>query len=250
METPNSEPDYGGGNDPQSATGRLNDLNSYLNWSTTLAGACSIFPFWLIFFPWPHLFLVLVNAALPLAALLLVRASNGEIQIDSDKNKPRPAVAYMLFLPAGALAFDTVFNYYLSYSKAVTPMLTAAVVLAVLFGLIVEGRLRVPGSRAHLLLAAAALGAAYTISLNCALDRSAPEVFPAKVVAKSVTHGKHGNTYYLDLDRSYDWMPGSDISVPSAVFHAVAEKGDVCLYRRHGLFGVPWFVVGLCGGAH
>ncbi len=236
-----------GAGDPGEDAGQLASALNYFRLENNLSLLCVALAVWLIILPLPHAPLVLANLAVPLAALLLVRLSGGAVQVESG-GQAIPAVGYVLFLPAGAVVYDAFTSYQLAYSRILLPALVASAALAALFGFIVGGRLKTPGSWGHLLLAALALGFAGAVSLNCMLDFSAPQVFQAKVVSKSVYRGEYGARYYLDLDRSYDWMMDSQVRVPAGLYNGVAEKGGVCIYRRGGLFGIPWFITGFCEG--
>lgn len=247
MNTDQSSGQAQGAGDPGEGEGRLAPALRYFRLEKGLSFLCVSLAVWLIIFPVPHTPLVLANLAVPLAALMLVRLSGGAVQIDGD-DPSIPAVGYLLFLPAVAAAFDIFTSYQLAYPKIPLPALSAAALLTAVFGFIVGGRLRTPGSWGHLVLAALALGFAGAVSLNCVLDLSAPQVFRAKVVSKSVYRSEYGARYYLDLDRSYDWMPDSQVSVPAGLYNGVAVKGGVCLYRRGGLFGIPWYMTGFCEG--
>ena len=139
--------------DSADGTGKLSSALKYSRLENTLSLLCFPFAVWLIVFPRPHIQLALANLAAPLAALLLVRISDGAGQVDGG-SRTVPAAGFVLFLPAGAVLYDVFISYQLVYSKILLPALAASVVLTALFRTLVGGRLRTPGSWGRLLLAA------------------------------------------------------------------------------------------------
>jgi hypothetical protein len=215
-------------------------MAQYLLWGNALTMAGILLALWLNFFPRPHEFLVLANAAVPLLSM-------GVIWKTKVKNSYSLTEA-AIFIPCAGLLWDTLSYNYFSFPDIFRPAAFISLCLAVIFIVFLEDLITAAKARLYLLAVAAALGFTYTVSLNCALDNSAPETFKMKVEDKRVSSGKYSDYYYLSLDRSYRWMPDSNVQVHEGIYDRLNVNDEVCLYRRKGLLHIPWYTPGLCEG--
>ena len=218
----------------------------YLLWCNTITNFAFLLPLWLIFYPHPHKLLVLANVAVPLIAMAMVWKSKGFLQVDMKGKTPYAAIDISFFTPPLALFMDAERWFYFPLSRIFIPATVFSLCLAFIFINSIEGLMKSGRSRIYIMLVAIVLGLSYTVSLNCAFDYSAPEIFRTKMEKKSISRGRYLTSYYLDLDRSYDWMADNEVEVPGEIYDRTNVKDDVCLYRRKGLLTIPWFQAGFC----
>lgn len=84
---------------------------------------------------------------------------------------------------------------------------------------------------------------AATYGVNCVFDNSPPKVYEARVISKSISHGRRHTTYYLHIEPWGNHHDVEDISVARSQYD-VTEAGDtVSIDYMEGLLGIPWYHV-------
>lgn len=234
------------GQTPEERLGRLaaaKKTANVLNMATYGAAA------WAYIYPRPYDLAILVLAALPWLAIVLVAKSSGLFRIDSRRGEPRPTVAVAILTPGFVLLLRALRDVaVLDLERAlIFAALTAA--LLTWAALMSDATLRAQRLQALLLLT---LGCAYgygtVVLANRELDFGAGEQYRVEVLARHVSRGSRSTTYHLLLDR---WGPRADpddVSVTRDLYELAEPGTRVCVHRGPGAFGIPWFGVAWCGG--
>jgi hypothetical protein len=187
--------------------------------------------------------MLLLNAALPPLALLLLATGRGLYSLEQKRSDPRPSMAIPLIIPGMALGLRALTDVnLLDPWQALGPAVLGALVMT---GVAVSSD---PQARARPWIALlflpllAAYPAGLAVTANAAFDRAPPEIHQQEVGAKHMTSGKT-TSYYVDLLPSADQPERRDVEVGSDVYERV-EKGDrVQVVQRPGRLGMPWFYV-------
>jgi hypothetical protein len=202
---------------------------------------------WALFIPQPYLVCILVNMAVPLAALVVIWFFRGLIRFDTRPNTAYPSVLFGLVAPGFGLAIRAVADFnILDHDSIWKYVIMLAVTLGVLyFAIGNEFDLKKTKDKLALgsfvlMMAAYSYGA--LILINCLFDKSQGQTFEAVVVSKEINSGK-STTYYLHLE---PWGPRVEeerVSVAKQDFDSAEPGEKVRLHLFEGLVGTKWFWV-------
>jgi len=82
---------------------------------------------------------------------------------------------------------------------------------------------------------------AATYGINCVYDTSKPKVYHAKVIRKSISHGRNYLIHYLRVE---PWGPNretEDIRVSATQYNATDTGHTISIDLKEGLLGIPWY---------
>jgi hypothetical protein len=206
-----------------------------------LAGA------WTLFFPRPYAYAVMASIIMPIIALVVIVNFSGLIRINEKKGSAFPSILYAVLAPGAALFLRALLDFNIfDYSGIWIP----AAVIAIVYVAIACRASKEFTFKAAIdylsVLTIALIAFAYSygvvVTLNCLFDRSAPQIFHAKVLGKRISSGKT-TTYYLDLSPWGERREADEVTVSREVFNRAGVNDDVNIYFMKGRFGIPWFDV-------
>lgn len=199
---------------------------------------------WGIVYPLPYDVCLPVLIAIPALALLAVALSRGQWSLNDDPLNGKAVISGMVHLPIAALLLRGVLDQQM---PAWRPQLLTAAALAVVLVLLVAAVER--RFRPKTLWLTGLLCLAYSwgglVYLNAALDRSAPEVFRAQVLNRTIMANK---PYAYDIFLTA-WGPygSGHIFDVGRGFHDRVRIGDtVCASLYRGRFGWRHFHISAC----
>ncbi|WP_026209592.1 hypothetical protein [Cytophaga aurantiaca] len=202
---------------------------------------------WAFIWPYPYGIVMTALVAFPLIAILLVKTSNGLIRLEDKKDSAYPSVMLSIAIPGFMLLFRSLLDYnLLDYSNTFLPAILTAIFLSAI-GYVGNKEFsaeKVSGYLSTIGIAVFIFCASYggLIFLNCYYDQSAEQIFPAQVLSKRESSGKH-TSYYVELAAWGEQKEAEEVSISSDLYEQF-EKGDIALvYLRKGLFDIPWFEV-------
>lgn len=79
--------------------------------------------------------------------------------------------------------------------------------------------------------------------LNQALDRSAPEEHPTRVLLKTTGSTLKGGAYKLHVAAAGHWREPQSIAVDEDLYRAVEVGDGICLQLHRGALGAPYLTV-------
>jgi hypothetical protein len=201
---------------------------------------------WGIFFPYPYPLVLLLPAALPLIAIILLVRSNGIYQIEGRSQDARPSLALVFLFPSMVLAILALVPFHTLQWK---PILIFTALLAACLTFVIASADRGLRQRPWAILPILIFGACYVLGLIVAadsvLDHSRPQTYQVTVIDKHVSKGR-SSTYYLHLK---PWGPETrvtEISVSPTLYNATATGDAVCVFLSDGALRVPWYRVASC----
>ncbi len=201
---------------------------------------------WGIFFPYPYPLVLLLPAALPLIAVVLLVRSNGIYQIEGRTQDARPSLALTFLLPGMILAVLALGRFHTLQWR---PILYFAGLLGLSLTLVIASADRGLRQRPWAILPILIFGAFYVLGLIVAadsvFDNSRPQTYQVTVIDKHISKGK-GTTYYLHLK---PWGPEprfTQITVSPTLYNATATGDAVCVFLSQGALRVPWYRVASC----
>lgn len=224
-------------------------LDRARRWSrllSVLAGAAAV---WGFLRPRPYAAAIAVLALIPAATWALVLARRGVYSLTGERNDPRPQVVLPLLVPGCVLMLRALLD--LGVLDVERPLLWTVIACVPVGALFAASD---PGIKHRALvipLLTLLCGGSWIwgtlVFANALLDRSPSVSYPATVLGKQVTSGKH-TTYTLRLS---PWGPRAQaegVDVPRALYDTVRVGDRVCPRLRAGALGFRWFVVGPCPG--
>ncbi len=223
--------------DRQTALGRARTQSRIL----TVAG--SAVSLWAWFYPHPYDLVFRSSRLFPAGVSASARWSHGLVTLDRKMTRARPTVVVAVTGPASILG--------LGLPGLACPRMVG--ILDALRGVWRDGDRIGPVLRAgagtqesrHARLAVPCLACLQlrpVIFLNCALDRSVPDVHRTVVVARWYTHGK-STSHYLRVDPWIDGRGSREIMVARSVYDRLPEGSPALIWVRKGCMAIPWFVV-------
>jgi hypothetical protein len=79
-----------------------------------------------------------------------------------------------------------------------------------------------------------------TYAVNCAFDDSPPDVYPSRVLEKTISGGKHA-TYYVKVAPWGHHLDKEEISIARSHYEELEVGDTIKILRRQGLFNIPWY---------
>jgi hypothetical protein len=211
-----------------------------INWAGGITAA------WVLFYPSPYEYALLMAAAVPLVAILAVKLSRGLIRLDEKKSSAYPSVIYALIYPSLALVIRVLDYQIFNYSNVWrnTILLTLSLLA---FLLLKQKEITFKKKSDYLTVAGvASFLFAYSfgavIFFNCYYDVSNAEYFTAKVLNKRISSGKT-TTRYLELSAWGQQKEVDEVSVGKGLYNRTEVGSTVKIYFRNGTLGIPWFIV-------
>ena len=202
---------------------------------------------WTIFYPRPYAYAVMASIVMPVIGLVVMINFRGLIRFNQRRGSEFPFVIYAVFVPGMALFLRAVMDFSIfNYSKIWIPATVIAVAYIIIaswaskeftFKAIVD-YLTILG----LSLVTFSYGYGTVVTVNCLFDKSAPQVFHAKVLDKRMSSGKTAS-YYLELSPWGLREVANEVSVAKDVFGRANVSDDVNIYFMEGRFGIAWFEV-------
>jgi len=181
--------------------------------------------------------LAIITLLYPFAGVVIMGTSKGIIRLFAKKNSAYPAIFMGLFLSSMAALLQSVMNSeILSYDNLWLPVIVFAVIcFAVLYYLSVKKANATVGSQIiFIILTSAILAFGGSLSMNCTLDQSSPQIYAATVLDAHVSHGK-STTYHIVIGQWGQHQKEENITVPSSFYYQVQVGGQVNVNLKKGL---------------
>lgn len=206
------------------------------------AGLCA----WAFFHPHPYELALGLVAALPILALVVAAWGGDAYSLNPRNNDVRAFLVLPLVGPGAVLLLRALFDVNLfDWRDGLWATLLVTSIFVALLWIFVRAERERKTSLFTLALLMTAYGYGVAALGNKVLDRSAPRVFPAQVLAMHVSSGKTTN-YYLELA---PWGPrasAEDVDAGRALYDRVRKGDTVCVYLYPGAFQMRWFEVWNC----
>ncbi|MBO9563534.1 MAG: hypothetical protein J7621_12195 [Niastella sp.] len=210
------------------------------------------FCIWFFLYPYPYKLVFGIVLLLPIIGLMLNGLSKPSlaslVSISNKKGETKYDLADFIELP-GLIIFvrvliDFEFESFYSILKTGT---VAFILLLLLLGATHRRITNTNKNRWIIYIAVIGNIALYsyaaTYGVNCVFDNSAPKVYQAKVIDKTIYHGRRHTTYYLKVEPWGHHHDPEKISV-AKVQHDQTEIGQtVSIDYKEGLLGIPWYYV-------
>jgi hypothetical protein len=207
--------------------------------------ACGfILLFWGLLYPQPYAKVIVLLIAFPVLTLLVLARFGGLITLDVDRyHKDRPHLLLAFLAPICVIGFRAVYDWnILRWHGFWLPFMGVTIVFFLLTLVLAED-IR---AKVSLIITALVFSAVFSfgtlLSLNCILDSSLAVVYQAKVLNKSVSHGK-STTYHLKISPWGINRKASDTHVQPDLYERKKIGDTVEIYTHQGRLGIPWFIV-------
>jgi hypothetical protein len=201
---------------------------------------------WGIFFPYPYPLVLLLPAALPLIAVVLLVRSNGIYQMEGRRQDARPSLALVFLLPGMVLAILALAPFHTLHWK---PILIFSALFAACLTFVIASADRGLRQRPWAILPTLILSAFYVagliIAADSVFDNSRPQTYQVTVFDKHISTGK-STTYYLHLK---PWGPETretQVTVSHSLYNSTPTGEPVCVFLYSGALRVPWYRVASC----
>lgn len=207
---------------------------------------------WLWFFPHPYKLLFAVVLALPIAGLLLnglTRPSLASlVSISRKDGEDKYDIADFIEFPGLIILIRVLVDYeFESFFSIIKVGTVAFIILLLLLG--ATHRLVEASNSNKWIIYLAVVGniAVYsyaaTYGVNCVFDYSAPKIYQAKVVNKSINKGRRHTSYYIKVEPWGSHHDPENISVPRSQYNETDIGQTVAIDYKEGLLGIPWYYI-------
>ena len=213
-----------------------------------LNGVTAVVIAWLFFYPRPYKYLVIVCVCLPLIGLLTVKLSKGLIKVDAEKESAYPTVVFPLMFPGIILFLRGIIDFSIEdYSHIWLPAILISLIF-VAFTIVVSKKKTIKKAKDYFEIISYVLfgfiyGYSTVVVTNCVFDNSKPEIFASEVLSKTISGGRKGTFYDLNLSPWGKNTEANKITVDSNLYNNVEVGDEVSVYRFEGRFDIPWVVV-------
>ncbi len=220
---------------------RAHRISKIINWIAGLTAA------WILFFPIPYQYSIMVAMIIPIVALIMMKFSNGLIRLNQRQGSVYPSVAYAFILPSCGLLVRATLDYdILDYSNAwpITIIITLSFLTVLLIRQkeITFKKMSDYWTTLSVALFLFAYSFGTVLHLNCYYDDSAAQYFTAKVLNKKTSSGKV-TTYYLNLSTWGQQENADKVSVDKDLYDRIEIGDEVNIYLNDGKLGIPWIYV-------
>jgi hypothetical protein len=179
----------------------------------------------------------------PLAGIALMVFSKGLIWLFATKNDPHPSIYMGIFFPSLACVVKGLLDgHILSMDNLWVPAFVAsAVMLTLLYYIAIKKTTATFLSQIFFaLIISAGYGFGSVTLGNSVFDKSTPNVYPATITDRHVTHGK-STTYHIILSGWGTHEAGDNVSVSSSFYYYATVGSTVNVNLKTGFFKAPWF---------
>jgi len=191
--------------------------------------------------------LCIIGLIYPLLAVLLMKFSRGLIKFIGNSKRSASSFIMIGFMMPALFTVGISLNLYQIFQFGNLWILMIIVTSAVAFLLYSTGYDKagsgVKGQLIFMFFMSAIYGAGSVISINCAFDNSAPEIFTAKVIDHRIESGKH-TSYMLTLSEWGPMQKEKEEDVGRRLYDKVSIGDAVHVYFRKGVLNAPWYQVG------
>lgn len=219
-----------------------------LNWLEWLSIGFSL---WFLISPKPYKILFIIVLCLPIIGLILNGLSRPSVaslvSISNQDGKNKYDLADFIEFPGLVIFLRVLIDF--QYESFYSIIKVGTTTLSLLFILLAVTHKYIDLSNNHrgiiyiIVFANITLYSyAATYGINCVFDNSEPKIFQAKVVDKSISHGKH-KTYYLRIEAWGSHHDEEDISVSSAQYNETSIGQTVSIDYKNGFLNIPWYYI-------
>jgi hypothetical protein len=182
----------------------------------------------------------------PIAGILVIKMSSGLTKFVSNSKRSQYSFVMLgFFLPICIMLFKSLGDYDLfSLEHLWLPFIVSSLII---FGLLVATGINkaisgIPGQIIFMLIMGLIYGYGSSVQINCAFDKSKPEIIKKEVLGQSVQYSK-GNHYYLKLSPLVDGQKPKDIEVSRSFYKNHSQGTVISVYFKKGLLNIPWYYV-------
>jgi len=196
---------------------------------------------WICKFPKPYEYVLIASLAMPIVGIIVIRYWKGLIKIELKRNSINPNLL-PVFLPGIIYACRVKFDFCINEYSNVWLLVGILTLAFSTFFLVNKRFLEIDNTyqgMLRILIFSFVYSYGAVIGINCAFDKSKPEIF------KSVVHYKRVNNVGV---KSYEievssWKKDSKIqklSIDKALYDQLPVGGNVSIYVFKGIFNIPW----------
>lgn len=211
---------------------------------------------WIIFKPVPYFVVIPIALIVPVLSFVILfkhgrifdSENDDEDDYDNDDEGSLPKEWYPIVLPTIGLGLRFHYDYDLAgygLSLLIAGLVSAVAVAFYAYKL----KKRSENTLESILLALVALPIFFAyfwsalIFVNCYLDRSDPQVFPAEVLSKRIVEGDSSDSFFISIDAGGPNEPPLKVRISEDLFDEVDERDEVTVTLRQGTLGFPWYYI-------
>lgn len=192
-------------------------------------------------YPKFSLILVLLLMVQPILCLGILHCFSGKIHLEADKRTEQPHILAAFLSPFIILSLRALMDCRILAWNAF--WLPFVLISFAFFALVIWWAIGIR-SPILLLIFCFVYGFGATLTLNKALDDSAPAVYSTQVLAKKVHYSsKGGYSFYFTISPRGPVKTVREVQVNKDVYHRRDAGDNVKFKVYHGAFSIPWYDV-------
>lgn len=212
-------------------------------WCRVVNGLCTVVILWAWVFPRPYGAAIWTLIVLPFVGMWVLNRFEGIAKFNTKPKSANPGVDFAFLMPGLILILRAFLDWHvLEFAHFWLPFTIISGGLFLVSFFIVRDIRKTFLAVFLCCLYSALFGAGTTVDLNGLLADSRCSVYHAKVLRKSISHGKV-TTYHLTLSPWWKSKENDDVMVSRAVYSQYAEGDTAKILVRTGKFGVPYYFV-------
>lgn len=207
---------------------------------------------WFLVYPHPYKILFSVILCLPILGLILNGLSNPSlaslVSISKSNEEVKYDLADFIEFPGLILLIRVLIDYEFESIISILKVGTLAFVIVLLLMTATHRSVERSNKNKGLIYFTvigniALYSYAATYGVNCVYDQSAPKVYSAKVVDKSISHGRRQTTYYLRVEPWGPHREAENISVARSQYEETTIGQRVSIDYMEGCLNIPWYFI-------
>ena len=205
---------------------------------------------WMWLAPPPYFLVMPIAFALPVIGIVIAYRFSGIVEINSDEESTALTVMYPILIPSIGAALRVFADYNLATYWLTWIIAAILTLLAIAFAIYKIKELNPKTIKGYItILVMIPIFLCYFWSLlifvNCYLDRSEPQVVPAKVLSKRIYEGDSSDSFYVSIDAWSADRSATEVEVTEDFYDAIFEGNQVDVIIREGTLRFPWYYIGL-----
>ena len=198
---------------------------------------------WLLWFPRPYLFILMVNMLLPLVGFFIYMKYNNFVELDEYNHRKGINVGHCILLPSIGVALRALSDFNIVYSFKLWMIISLISLVLIAIVLLRTKEYKV---KKLIILELAVFIFIYTygafIHGNCFLDKSSFFRYSVQVLDSSKTKESEPS-YYLTIEPWGPYKESKELEVTEEIYKRRKVGSDIPIYLMDGYFGIPWYII-------